>query len=335
MDQTIGEPLISQRTRWLLPYLLLLVLYILATWFTDGFFMGDTRIYVADVLKVNSLGATFWDAGHPFWRPLAWLASRIDPRGNVTLTLMTINWVTGLVGVFLVYAIASRLSQRRWVACFAAITFLFSNPILNYAQTGQPYVTGLSFILLGFYILLREAQKPAQSWRTPLFAGSALAFGVCVWMPYIFSLPAIGLSPVILFGFDKPRIRLFLRTCVVCAVVGALVYVSMAIHLNIHDAAGLKAWIGSASHGALPDAPLKAIQRMLFTLARSLINMGNAGWIFKRYTVHDPFNPVSLSDLVRFSLWKLILFYVFVFAVLYNLFFSRIGKKTLALLLLV
>lgn len=318
----------------LLPYLLLLALYIVATWFTDGFFMGDTRIYVDDVLKANSLGATFWDAVHPLWRPLAWLGSRVDPRGNVTLTLMTINWVSGLVGVFLVYAIASRSCKRRWVPYFVAMTFLFSNPILNYAQTGQPYVTGLSFILLGFYLLLRDAEKPAQSWWTPLLAGFALATGVCVWLPYVFSLPAVGLSSVILFGFDKPRLRLVLRTCVVCGLVGALVYVSMAVHLNIHDATSLKAWFAAAFHGALPDAPLKSIQRMLFTLARSLINMGNDGWIFKRYAVHDPFNPVSLSDLFRLSLWKLTLFYVFLFAALYNLLFSRVGKRTLALLLL-
>ena len=32
-------------------------------------------------------------------------------------------------------------------------------------------------------------------------------------------------------------------------------------------------------------------------MARSVINMGNDGLLFKRYLVHDPLNTVSLADL--------------------------------------
>jgi len=82
----------SQRTRSILPYVLLIVLYIVVTSMTDAFFMGDTRIYVRDISNSASLGSTFWDAGHPFWRPLGWLISRLDHRGNPAITLLSINW---------------------------------------------------------------------------------------------------------------------------------------------------------------------------------------------------------------------------------------------------
>ena len=299
---------------------------------TDAFFMGDTRIYVRDISNSASLGSTFWYAGHPFWRPLGWLISRLDHRGNPAITLLSINWEVGLVNVLIVYALSSKFSERAWVPYFVAVLFLFANPILNYVQSGQPYMTGLMFLLLGFYLLVREVVEPRHPWRTAIICGVCLACGVCTWIPYVFSLPAIGLFPLIYAGYDSHRLNLVVRTCLVCAFVGALVYISMALHLGLHSIGEVKTWVATASHGDLPDTPLKAIQRMLFTLGRSVINMGDDGRLFKRYAVHDPFNPVTIFDLMRLSLWKLAFFYLFLLAILFNLVFSKSGKKTLVLL---
>lgn len=344
-DMTLPELVIGPRTRWLHPYGVVLIAYILATRFTDAYFMGDTWIYVSDMLKAKSLGANFWDFGHALWRPFGWLVSGLfypldplgigeDRRAHVTFTLLGINWVAGLISALLVHALASRFSNRRWVAYFITAVFLSSNAILNYAQTAQPYVPGISLLLLGLYILVRDGETPSDSRRTALWAGTALAGGVCLWVPLVLSIPVMFVCPLFLFGSDKSRLRLALQTGLVFALVVTFVYASMIINLGIHDMAGLTAWIGAATHGVLPDSPLKAIQRMVFAFARNFIHMGNDGRLFKQYIVHDVFNPVSLPELFRFALWKLIIFYLFLLSLVINLLSSTLGRRTLALLLL-
>jgi len=62
--------------------------------------------------------------------------------------------------------------------------------------------------------------------------------------------------------------------------------------------------------------------------------MGNDGMLFKRFLLHDPFNPVSALDLVRLSLWKLLAFYLFLLFILLSLITSSNGRRLLALLVI-
>jgi len=321
----------NERVKDVFPYFLLLVAYTVATSQTDAFFMGDTRIYARDISIAASIGDVFWDPGHPFWRPIGWSLLKINRHADPTRLLLGLNWVVGLVSIFLVYALSRRFSQRAWVPYLVSATFLFANPILNYVQTGQPYITGLMFLLIALNLVVHESYVDRFP-ITPLLAGLCLAFAVCIWIPYLFSLPAIALFPLIYLGVNRARLRSVLISIVVCAVVGAVVYGSMALLLRLQTFAELKAWIAAAGHGDLPDTYSKAIQRMIFTLARSVINMGEDGRLFKRFIVGDPFSPVSLFDLVRLSLGKLLLFYVFILAIIYNLTLSVSGRKTLILL---
>jgi hypothetical protein len=131
--------------------------YVLTTRFTDAFYMGDTWIYVSDVLKAQSLSASFSDFGHTLWLPLGWLVFRAlhtlgrlgiggDARQGATLTLLGINWVAGLLSVLLVQSLASRFCARK-PRCIArrqlhvnlvTAAFLFSNAFLNCANTSLP-----------------------------------------------------------------------------------------------------------------------------------------------------------------------------------------------------
>jgi len=334
----------GRQESWLWQYGLLLVIYVLTTWFTTAFYMGDTWIYVGDI-ATHGFRENFWEFGHPIWRPLGWLAAKAlypinrhrlgeDWKANVTASLMVVSWFAGLLSTWLVYALAKRFSRRRWVPYLVAIAFLFSNSILNYTQTGHSYVPGMCLTLAGLYLLVKAGQTGDMSRWTSGLAGAALAGAICMWLPLLFPVPAILLSPLILFGFGRNQWRLVLQTALSLALCVGVVYVAMMINLGIHDVASFKAWIGSSAHGILPDTPVRAIQRMIFGLARNWINMGNDGRLFKRYLVHDPFNPVSLGDLVRFSLWKLLLFYVFLSAIVVNLLLSKVGKRTFVLLCL-
>lgn len=322
------------------PYLGIAVLYILVTAFTDAYYMGDTRIYAEDIL--TGTGYRFWEFGHVLWRPLGWLFSlasqpltRVlvgnDPHANVTLTLMAISWVAGLICVLLVHGLSRRFSQRGWLHYLVTITFLCSNAFLNYAQTGQPYIPGLAFLLLGLFLLAKNKDQTEYALKTTVVAGMALAIAAGLWFPYVLPAPAILLTPVIFRGAGKSHWRAVLLASAGFAVAAALIYGPVLVHLRIHNLPELHAWVTSAAHGI---EGMKGIPRMVFGVARSLVNMGNDGRLFKRFVLHDPLNPVSILDLLRFSLWKIFVFYLFWLTVFINLIFVRLGKRAIVLFLL-
>src|SRR6266496_476770 len=200
MDTAGNRFLLHHWDVWLRHYALVFGLYFLATWFTNAHSMGDTRLYVADILA--GAGYQFWDFGHVLWRPVGWVLSPVlypltrliigdDLRANVTVTLIAISWLSGLISVFLVYALARKVCQRLWVALVTTLAFLFTNAFLNYAQTGHSYIPGLSLLLLGLYLLVKDLDPAADSVRTGAAAGIALAGAVGLWFPYVLSVPAV------------------------------------------------------------------------------------------------------------------------------------------------
>ncbi|HZG52838.1 MAG TPA: hypothetical protein VEZ40_11950 [Pyrinomonadaceae bacterium] len=333
-----GQP---RHKRWK-RYAPALGLYCVAALLTDAYFMGDTLRYV-DSIEAHLKGQylNFWEFGHLFWRPLAYLCSRLfyplthlfvgsDIRLNVALTLVALNWLAGAAGVVALNALVRLFCKREWIVVLVTGAFICSNAFLNYFHTGCSYTIGLSFLLLGFYLLLKERETNAR--RTAILAGASLAFSVCFWLPYILSLPAVLVAPLLLYGYEKGRLRLIVQSCLVCAAVGFVSYAGVAVFgLGIRDAAGFKAWFADASHGLtnMGGAP-----RAVFGLARSFINMGDDGRIFKRYVLGDPFNPVSFFDLFRLGLWKFVFFYAAIFALAVSLWRSQTGRRLLALLAL-
>src|ERR1041385_1158538 len=103
--------------------LLVAVLYVAASVFTNAHFMADSGGYVVSILAYagvdeyvveNPTAAdfrsenSFWDFGHLLWRPLGLLLFNIfqplsslaigpDPAHNVMFLLMAINFIAGLV----------------------------------------------------------------------------------------------------------------------------------------------------------------------------------------------------------------------------------------------
>lgn len=67
------------------------------------------------------------------------------------------------------------------------------------------------------------------------------------------------------------------------------------------------------------------------SVPRAFFNLGNDGMILKRFVFKDPYAPVSLSDLIRLSLWKLAIVYLALFALLVQLWLSREKGWLLAL----
>lgn len=330
-------------TIWLQnPYLLWTLAYIVVASFTGAFFMGDTVDYVASAY-LHELGFNyeFWEFRHLLWRPLGWLlfhvmkpwiasSTEADARADITIIFLIVNWICGLVSLLLMYALLRRFSSRTWPVVVATLTFLFSLAFLNYIHSGCPYIPGLAFLLLGLYFLVRSGEEP-YSVVAPFRSASALALSVCLWFPYVFAVPGVLLLPFFYSKFKHHRRRFVIKTTLICLFLGMAAYGVVLAHLGIHTFQGVSLWILSETKD-LNGTPGSA--RAVFGLARSFLDMGTDAILFKRFLLHDPYNPATLAQLFRLSSWKLVLFYGLLASILIQLLRSQTGRTILAFLLL-
>lgn len=324
---------------WLRDNALVAVVYVLATWFTNPWLMGDTVDYADSVLAYeHGRHLSFWEFGHLFWRPGAWVIYRIfkplsgafftDERSAIVITLIGINWISFLVCLLVFRALLTRICNRTWILNLATIALLFTSAFLDYGQTGSAYMPGLALSISAGLILVRDREK-GHRLVNALLAGALLALAVCLWFPFVLLVPAILTIPFFLLGWDKAQLRATLSAGVFSGVVILISYAAVIALLRIHSVEGLKEWVTAAAHDM---NQMRGIPRMVFGFANSFIDLGGEGYLFKRYLRHDPFNPVGLTDLVRFSLWKMAFVYLFLFCVVLNLIRSTRGRWLLGLL---
>ena len=332
-----AETVRSRWPAWFRRYGLVLAVYLGATWVTDAHFMGDTVGYAGAILA-SRLG----DFGHLLLYPLGWSLSQLlmpatrfvvgaDARTNVIITLITMSWLAGLLCVFMLHGVMRRISQRQWVANVTTLGLIFSQGFLNFAQTGCSYVPGLSLLLLAIYLSVTGGEKPEPSSTRAWGAGVTLAGAVGLWFPYVLSVPAALASPLLVFTPDRRRWRFVGQGAVAFALASAVMYGAAAVLQGIYTVAGFTEWIASNARGG---SGITGVPRMVLGLARSFINMGNDGKVFKRFVVHDPLNPVSLSDMFGLSLWKIFLFYLLLGWIMVLLLRSARSRRILGLLVL-
>jgi hypothetical protein len=270
-----------------------------------------------------------------------------DPRTTLVVIFLAVNGLAGLATVLLLRAAAVRLGFPEGVALFVASALLFSHAFLNFAQTGSSYVPGLAFVMLALFLAV-GTRAPSLRPKPPLTfspsspeaepeggraasiaAGLALGTTVCFWFPYVLAAPGVLLAPLVLSGGRRASFWFSARAALAAGALLVLAYGAAMLSLGIGDAAGFRAWVAKSSHGVVT----KGVARMVFGLARSFIFMGEDGVLFKRFLLKDPYNPVSLPDLVRVSLWKFLFFYAAMLALVANLMRSGSNRRLLALLL--
>jgi hypothetical protein len=323
---------------------LCVLLYPLASVFTSAYLMGDTVDYSQSIV-VRAAGGDyfFWEFGHLLWRPLGFVLFRVslpltrqfvgqEAQTSATLVLLSLSWIGGLVSVLSLYGILNRLCRQKWPVVITIPGFISAQAFLNYFHTGAPYIPGLSLVLLAMYLLLRQGNKDKPSFLVAVLAGASLAGSGLMWFPYVLAIPAALLAPLLLFGFSKQRLKLALLAAIAGAIIGGAVYFAVMAHIGIHNVDGLRTWMDKTSRST--GSSNKGISKTIFGFARSFINMGNDGMLFKRFLLHDPFNPVSALDLVRLSLWKLLAFYLFLFFILLSLITSTNGRRLLVLFMI-
>lgn len=320
----------------------ILIVYIVVTWFTNPWTMGDTVDYTDSVLAYHTgYHLKFWEFGHLLWRPFGWVLFRVfnpltslifgaDDRAKIAFTLMASNWIASLACLLLVRALTERVCNRPYVLDLAPIGLLFASAFLDYGQTGSAYSPGLALILTGGWLLVKYNEQPTGK-LLPVLAAFAFAGGITFWVPMVLIVPACAALPILLGTWDRKTLKTVIVTLVLMTGFVAVAYVAVILNLGINNLHDLKEWVSSASHGM---NRMRGIPRMVFGFANSFIDLGGQGAFFKRYLRSDPFNPVSLGDLIWSSLWKLGFVYVFLLCVFINLLRSQRGRMIAGLFVL-
>jgi hypothetical protein len=340
----------KQSVRIMLPILILIYMIVWVS--TGAHFMADTNVYTDAILQHQHGGGSddyrlltsnpFWDFGHVLWRPFGWLCfvttkpvtqlfEEHSEPGQVTLTLIGINFVAALACVVVFFLLARRIVEHAWSAALAALGLLSADAFLSYAHSGNAYVVGLACLVAGMYFSFGENSQ-AASLGGALAAGFTLALAVLFWFPYIFVLPAAIAAPLFIHGHDRQHRRVAVQILAACAVIGVAVYASAIAVLGIRHFADLKEWILASGHGQIQAGGFRVVARLAFSVPRSFLNMGRDGMWLKRYLLHDPYAPVTMRALFRLSLWKQVLFYVSAAVICLELWRSKPGR-TLFLLL--
>lgn len=321
MVGTSGSPVLVREANialnaFLRRHAVALAVFVLASMFTGSHYGGDTNTFAKDVIEFGQGRVLdFWDVGHLLWRPLGYVLFRMlpslpewlpgsDAARRVVYLLVGVNWIAGLGTVLLMHSVLLQFTKRR-VADVAICAFVFGNAFLNYYRTGNAYIPGLFCLTAALYFLAVPGERSGNTVR--MWIGGALAgLSICFWLVYLWSVPAVLLLPLVLFGPSKQRFRGLLQSCVACGLVVATALGIVMVHLGIGSVVGFRAWVSASSHGI---EGINGLSRMGFGFARSVIDMGSDGAVFKRFLLHDPISPVPLSELIRSSLWKLGLFY--------------------------
>jgi hypothetical protein len=319
---------------------------------TAPFTLGDTNVYVSDILLYygkSPLGSNslLWEFGHLLWRPFGWLLLEAGAPAlgglfhwNIgllcTAILIFINVAAGIVTVLVWESLVLRITGSRAIAYGAALAFACANAFFAYMRSGCAYVVGLLFVTASVWIVCRASGHNAITRRAACGAGLMLAAAILFWLPYVLSVPgvvALGLRRQIgsVFGwwnreniaFGAHLLGTFALSVILCL---ALVLAARRID-SVSEA---KAWAGESDHGWSQN---RRFLRIATGLPRGFLYFGKDGTLYKRFLWKDPYDPVSLSRLLRASLWKVALFYASAAALCFELLRRPDNHRALGVLL--
>ena len=306
-------------------YLMPLAVAVLVLVGMQARFMGDTVDYVNNTFEFDYQS---WDFGHLFWVPIGSLAQGLGPEG-VLWTFLVVNAIAGVSSVVLLRATLGLVGVRPWTAAAVSVALLFAQAMLNFTLTGSSYVPGLALTLLALYLALLRPESSRGAWLAAVGSGFAMAGAITIWFPYVLVVPGVLLAPVIVHGYDRPRVWFVVRATIAMGVLILATYGPTAWMMGVRDLTGLRGWVAKSSHGVQTSGAA----RTAFGLARSFISMGDDGLLFKRYLLRDTYNPVTLADLAGLSLWKLGFFYLMLAAVALRSLGDARGRRLLLLAL--
>ena len=293
--------------------------------------LGDTEYYVSQIVPYlgqapTGNGNLLWEFGHLLWRPLGWVLTTVlspllssvtdwTPYMQASFVLISIGVLSGIVTVALWYLLIADLAGSDTMASLVALGFAFSHGFLLYAHSGCAYIPGLAAITGSLYAL----RNGRIVWGAVLYA-----LGTLLWFPFILAGAALLIAAAyrgdwraaVASSWKDLDLRRALRFSAVAAVCIVMIYGAALAARDISSVSEAKAWAADSQHGWVQS--IRFI-RIGTGLPRSFLFLGRDGVLYRRFLFHDPYAPVSMADLVRASLWKIAVFDVFAFCLLYEL----------------
>jgi hypothetical protein len=308
--------------------------------------IGDTLVYVNSIrdfqighwtTQFNPLG----EFGHLLWRPLGALLAPIftavvpdavawNAKLKIGYGLIVLNEAAAVFAAAVFFQMARRISGSSAVAALIAAGLVWANGFLLYTKAGTVYVFGTAIEIAAIWVLVQSEENASAA--RPLISGALLGIAALCWTPFALTVPAAAAIP---WAIGKRTSRANLRTWVMVAAASAVVYLIVLMGgawlSGVKSPPELLAWIFQAEHGLMQNR--KAL-RAVSGLARLLFDLSNDGLLLKRFLLKDPFNPVTLFDLIRLSLWKIALFYTFLLALALAAARFASGRRMLAVLVI-
>ncbi len=308
--------------------------------------IGDTLVYVKAIRdfqtghwpsQFNPIG----EFGHLLWRPLGALLSPVftavipdtvawNPNLKIGYGLIVLNEIATVFAAALFFRISHRFSGSKMAAALTTVGLIWANGFLLYAKAGTVYVFGTAIEIGAIWVL---TQSETNNRMARLLAGGTLmGIAALCWTPFALVVPAAATIP---WATDRRPFRSSLRSWLIVAAVSGAVYVAVLMVggwlSGVRSPLELRAWIFQSEHGLMQNR--KAL-RAVGGLPRLLFDLSNDGLLLKRFLFKDPFNSVTLFDLIRFSLWKIAFFYTFLLALVLAAARSASGKRMLAVLVI-
>jgi len=328
-------------------------LYIAMILLTRPLELGDTIFYVDPILAMSRRPdmanlRLLLDFGHVLWRPLGWLiyegVHALAPitvvgseRVVVIRVLIGISMIAGAAGTALLYAICRQLRIGQVSSIIACMTFIGCNAVVNIAQAGTSYMLSLALLMGALWLALLSPSKGAAA---SIGSGALLALSAAIWFPFVLMAPAVALASVAPWDEAEPRRARrviqpeFLFLVAAAVATGVLVFGAAALTLHIQNADQFRAWMQDSGHGWRQRSNLL---RLAIGLPRCCVALGDAGLLWKRFILHDPFSPVTRAGLIRNSVWSISLmaaFYVGLASLVYSLARRPRGRVVLGLLVI-
>ena len=325
-----------------------LLVFLLVMFLTEPAYLSDTVRYVNEIQnhRAHLIAASqdpFWDFGHLAWRPLANAVYGAaggavqnmrggDARQALAWLMIALNMLATLAAALILWLLLKAHSNTV-AAGIVSAAFLCSNAILDYSRSGSSYMPGLACLILALWLiqLAGRRYRGGGAMLTVALAGLTLGASVLFWFPYVLSLPAVVLYAIYGRAPAKPsRKRLAAIALIVCVLTIAVAYAAVVHERQIETRAGFTEWVLSSSNNwSQTDKVLRAVSGV----PRSFLDLGNDTLLLKRYLFHDPYAPASIGRvLFATGTLKLVLFYIYLAAVLWVLWKQPANRGVLLLL---
>lgn len=331
----------------LVEYIVVMAALGLLLWVTSPYSFGDMMNYAGDVAIAFEVGplskaSPLWEFGHLLWRPIGYVLTRAatypEPVASaLELSLVTarifiaLNLIAAAVAVALWYSIARKITGSFPFAATLTLGFAAGNGFLNYAHTGSSYVFGLAFVSFATWLAFRAAERKRLDLTAAGAIGVFSGFAAAVWFPFILAAPASALTAILwneqrgLGALRERRAFTFIAAAATAcsAFLAAWLLVAVLV-LEINSCSQFVSWVVHSGHGW--SQTINAL-RMATGVPRLFYDIGFDGLIWKRFTLGDPYAPVSVSRLVCCaSLWKLAVSWAVVLVLPLTLWVSKQGR---------